>query len=261
MTLHITTITPNHIVTVSDRLISTSSVNGSKYQEIDNDLYKHIVLINKNARMTICYAGHAGLTTSPRQTLDWLTKAVSDANSRHLPIDKLLAEVAVSANHYLVQFVKLGIPADTLRLAIVASGWVGTKQFGDIQYIGVVDNCIDKYWTWAPKARPQFTFRYRHFGNYKFKDGSSITFLSNSRLGLKQRPLLRVLEKNAKEQNPRKIFDCSVEIIRAAAAMSDGTIGYNCSGIRNSRDDPGIEDFDSRINKKNLVMANTVFTL
>src|SRR5674476_1150201 len=107
MTLHITTITPNHIVSVSDRLISTSSIAGSRYQEIDNDLYKHVVLVNKGARMTICYAGHAGLTTSPRQTLDWLTRAVSDGNTRQLPIDELLAYVTMAANDYITQFVCL----------------------------------------------------------------------------------------------------------------------------------------------------------
>jgi hypothetical protein len=260
MTLHITTITPNHIISVSDRLNSTSSIAGSKYREIDNDLYKHVVLLNKSARMTICYAGHAGLTTAPRQTLDWLTRAVSDGNTRHLPIDELLAHVTIAANDYIAQFVKQGIPVDALRLVIFATGWVGTKEYGDVQYNGVIDNCIDKYWTWAPKARPKFTMRYKHFGNFKFKDGFTIAYLGNDRLGLKQRALIRVLEKYAKEENPRKIFESSVNIIRAAAAVSDGTIGYNCSGTRNSRDDPGMEVFDSRNNVKHGVMPNTIFT-
>jgi hypothetical protein len=260
MTLHITTITPNYIISVSDRLISTSYIKGSIYKEIDDDLYKHVVLLNKSARMTICYAVHAGLTTSPRQTLDWLAQAVSYANTLHLPIDKLLAHVAIAAIDYIIQFVNMGIPADALRLAIFATGWVGTKEYGDVQYNGVIDNCIDKYWTWSSKARPKFTMRYKHFGNFKFKDGFAIAYLGNDRLGLKQRALIRVLEKYAKEENPRKMFECTFDIIRAAAAESNGTIGYNCSGTRNSRDDPGLEVFDCRINVKHGVMPNTIFT-
>jgi len=102
--------------------------------------------------------------------------------------------------------------------------------------------------------------RYKHFGNFKFKDGFTIAYLGNDRLGLKQRALIRVLEKYAKEENSRKMFECSVDIIRAAAAVSNGTIGYNCSGTRNSRDDPGMEAFDSRNNVKHGVMPNTIFT-
>ena len=260
MTLHITTITPNHIISVSDRLISTWSKSDSKYLELDNDLYKHVVLLNRYTRTTVSFAGLAGLTSLPKQTLDWLTKAISDSNNSNLTIDKQLAQVAIAADAYIARFSRRGIPAEALRLAIFASGWTGTMEHGEVQYWCCIENCLDRYWTWAPKARPKFTMHFKHFGGYKFKDGFTIAYLGNDRLGLKQRAQLRVLGKYAKEENPKRIFECSVDIIRAASTVSNGTIGQNCSGTRNSKGDPGLEVFDSRNNVKFDVMPNSIFS-
>ena len=145
MTLHIITITPKHIINVSDRLISTAS--GSK-RELDNDLYKHLILITNDAVMTISFAGFAGLDYSPNQTMDWLTEVINKTSSNGFhSIEKHLSNIAIAANKYIVQFKTQRIQAEALRLAVYAVGWVGTKEYGEVQYSCVIDNCIDKWWT------------------------------------------------------------------------------------------------------------------
>jgi hypothetical protein len=263
MTLHITTITPNHIISASDKLISTWSKSDFNYLELDNDLFKYVALLNRNTRATVSFAGLAGLTSLPNQTIDWLTKALSESNTDNQMIDKQFEHIKIAADDYIARFSRRGIPAEALRLAIFASGWTGTKEYGDVPYWCCIDNCIDKYWTWAPKARPKFTMFLKHYGGYNFKDGFVTVFLGNARLGLKQRAQIRVLEKYAKKENPRKIFECSVDIIRAASAISNGTIGLNCAGERNSKGDPGIEGYLMPYNKRDdgkVRIANTVFS-
>jgi hypothetical protein len=56
MTLHVVTITPEHVLSVSDRLISTSG--GIK--ELDDDRFKHVTLQTDDARAVISFAGFAG---------------------------------------------------------------------------------------------------------------------------------------------------------------------------------------------------------
>ena len=74
MTLHIVTITPNHVICVSDRLIFTPA----GYREVDNDRYKHFLLLTDDARVIITFAGFAGILGPDEQlretTIDWLTK-------------------------------------------------------------------------------------------------------------------------------------------------------------------------------------------
>lgn len=262
MTLHITTITPYHIITVSDRLIATASESKIGYRDLDNDLYKHLILITDDARMTISFAGFAGLKSSPNQTIEWLTEVISNTSRDGFhTIEKHLSNIAIAANDYIVQYKKKRVPAAALRLAIYACGWVGTKEYGEVQYCCVIDNYIDKWWTWTPKARSKFTMRVKHYGNAKFEDGSYIAFLGNDRLGLKQRALLKVLESYARKEDPQKIFESSVSVIRAAASMSNGSIGYNCSGIRNSKGDQGIQAFDSRETAEyDTIMPNTIIS-
>lgn len=256
MTLHITTITPKHIISVSDRLIATSA----GFRELDADLYKHIILITDDSIMTICFAGFAGLVSSPNQTMDWITEVINNTSRDGFhTIEKHLSNIAITANDYIAQFKKQRVQADALRLAIYACGWVGTKEYGEIQYGCVIDNCLDKWWTWAPSARSKFTMRIKHYGDTKFEDGCYIAFLGNDRLGLKQRPQLKVLESYAREEIPRKIFEASVNVIRTAASMSNGSIGYNCSGVRNSKGDPAIESFDDRdTTVYDVVMPNII---
>lgn len=135
------------------------------------------------------------------------------------------------------------------------SGWVGQDQFNY-----VIDNCLEKAWTWSINARDSFTARFRNYGNENFKDGSYVGFLGNERLGLKQRSLRRMLDIYARREETEKIFDASVKIIRAASSQSNGTIGTNCSGLRISRNAPGIQAFDARSGELdyNIVMPNII---
>jgi len=52
MTIHINTITPNHVITVSDRLLSTPT----GHIELGDDRYKHLILICDDARVVTSVA-------------------------------------------------------------------------------------------------------------------------------------------------------------------------------------------------------------
>ena len=255
MTLHITTITPNHVVSVSDRLIATSA----GYRELDNDRYKHLLLVTDDAKVVISFAGFAGILGSDNNlketTIDWLTQEIQHTSGEgHHRINEHLTDIRDHAQDYINSLSSNRIPPTDLRLAILASGWVGPEQFNC-----VIDNCLEKAWTWSSEARTSFKTRIRNYGKAKFEDGSYTAFLGNERLGMKQRALRKLLTLNALEEEPKKIFDTSVKIIRAAATQSKGSIGVNCSGIRISRDDPGIEAYDDRNTELyDVVMPNCI---
>ena len=257
MTLHITTITPNHVVTVSDRLIVTSA----GYRELDNDRYKHLLLLTDDARVVITFAGFAGILGPDNHlkdtTIDWLTRVVQNTSREgHHGIEQHLTDIRDHAQAHIHKLRRHGIPLTDLRLAILTSGWVGCEQFNC-----VIDNCLEKAWMWSSEARTSFKARVRNYGKVRFEDGSYIAFLGNERLGMKQRALRKLLRLNALDEEPRNIFDTSVEIIRAAAAHSKGTIGVNCSGIRISRGDPGIEVYDERNTEiYDTIMPNCIFS-
>jgi len=240
MTLHITTITRNHIVRVSDRLIATSV----GYRELDDDRYKHLLLLTDDARVIITFAGFAGILGPDEQlketTIDWLTQVVRDTSREgYRGIEQHIAGIFNHAQDYINGLRRRRIPLADLRLAILISGWVGSEQFNY-----VIENCLEKAWTWSSQARASFTARVRNYGKAKFEDGSYVAFLGNERLAMKRRALHRLLTLSALREDAKEIFDASVKIIRAAAAQSKGNIGENCSGIRISRGDPGIEVYD-----------------
>lgn len=242
MTLHITTITPNHVVSVSDRLIATSA----GYRELDNDRYKHLLLLTDDARVIVTFAGFAGILEPDNHlketTIDWLTQVIQNTSREgHHGIEQHITDIWRHTQDYINRLRRRGISSTDLGLAILISGWVGSEQFNC-----VIDNCLEKAWTWSSEARTSFKARVRNYGQARFEDGSYVAFLGNERLGMKQRALRKVLTLNALNDGPKKIFDTSVKIIRAAAAQSKGRIGVNCSGIRISRDDPGIEAYDDR---------------
>ena len=256
MTLHITTITPNHVVIVSDRLVVTTG----GYRELDNDRYKHLVLITDDARAVITYAGFAGILGQDNQlgktTIDWLTDTICNTSHEgYHTIQKHMDDIRDHAQEYVDGLRAQGISLETLRLAVAAWGWIGGEQFGY-----VIDNCIDKWWTWADKARPCFRMRAKTYGNDRFRDGSHTAVLCNERLAMRQRALFRLLEIKARSEQPKEIFNVSVSIIRAAAAAPESieSIGNNCSGVRISRNDPGIEEYDDRIGKNYIVMSNFI---
>lgn len=257
MTLHIVTVTPNHVVSVSDRLIATSA----GYRELDNDSYKHLLLITDDARVIISFAGFAGILGSDNNlketTIDWLTHVIQQTSGEgHHRIDQHLTDIRDRAKDYIHSLRNSGIPPTDLCLTILASGWVGPEQFNC-----VIDNCLEKAWRWSSEARPSFKTRVRNYAKAKFEDGSYVAFLGNERLGMKQRALRKLLALNALDEEPKKIFDTSVKIIRAAAAQSKGSIGVNCSGIRISRSDPGIEAYDDRNTEiYDMVMPNFIIS-
>lgn len=242
MTLHILTITPNHVICVSDRLISTST----GYTELDNDKYKHLLLTTNDARVSISFAGFAGILGKNSElnetTIDWLTQVIQNTSKAgYHDINKHLIDIRDCIQNHIDRLAKLRIPSKDLRLALLISGWIGSEQFGC-----VIDNCLEKAWTWSSEARTSFKVRVRNYSNAKFEDGSYISFLGNERLAMRQRALIKVLELHARNEEPKNIFNASVNIIRAVAELSDGTVGINCSGIRMSRNDPGIEIYDDR---------------
>ena len=251
MTLHVVTITPNHIISVSDRLISRLSDSGTEFVEIDNDMDKQFILVTDEARMTISYAGFAGTSKSPKSTIKWLIDVIQNTSMRGIHNTKQhLGIIGDAVNKYISQFRGQGYPDEVLRLAIFASGWLNTKEYGELTYNYVIDNCLDPHHVWATKARPQFIHRHKLYVNEKFKEGFLTIFLGDDRLGQQQRSLLRVLEKYSEEDNPKMIFNSSVDLIRSAASASKGNIGYNCIGIRNSKGDNGLESYDSRTDSK-----------
>jgi len=257
MTLHIATIMPNHVIVVSDRLIATLA----GYRELDNDSYKHLLLVTDDAKVIISFAGFAGILGSDNNlketTIDWLIQVIQRTSGEgYHRINEHLTDIRDYAQGYINSLSNNRIPPTDLHLVILASGWVGPEQFNC-----VFDNCLEAAWTWAREARPSFKTRIRNYGKAKFEDGSYTAFLGDERLGMKQRALRKLLILNTLDEEPKKIFDTSVKIMRAVATQSKGSIGVNCSGVRISRDDPGIETYDDRNTEiYGVVMPNCIIS-
>lgn len=242
MTLHIVTITPNHVISVSDRMISTSR----GHVEVDDDRFKHVTLQTEDARVVISFAGFAGILGRDGKLtetmVDWLTGVLRDTmEAGYHGIDRHLTDIRDQANRYIGNL-KTRYPRLDLRLAILVSGWIGPDAFNC-----VIDNCLEGRWTWAKNARDSFKVRVRNYRGAKFEDGSYIAFLGDERLGLKQRSLLTLLHLRARQEDINGIFDASVQIIRAASAISNGTIGEKCSFIHIPRDVPLFEARHDRL--------------
>lgn len=251
MTLHVVTRTPNHILTVSDRTISTIRMSDGKIsiRELDDDRFKHVTLQTNDARAVISFAGFAGLLDREGKvietTVDWLTSVLEDSmKARHYGIDQHLNNIRDQINKHVGNLRKK-YPTFDLRLAILIMGWTGVIGFGC-----VIDNCIKERWEWEENARDSFTTRIRRYTGAKYKVGSTVAFLCNERLALKQRPLIRLLHQHAKKEDIEAMFNTSVQIIRAAAAISGGTIGEKCSGICISRNTPGFRALHDRVDRR-----------
>jgi hypothetical protein len=260
MTLHVTTITPKHIVSVSDRLIATSS----GFKELDRDRYKHLTLLTPDARVLITFAGFAGVADSNKNIketiLDHITQTLGATSSRgkHQVLTHLLS-IKENTEKYISKLHNQGLQWADLRLAIAVWGVVGTKEYGPVQYSCLIDNCLSNKFNWLNKASSSFRMRHKFFIQNAFERGCQIFFLGNDLLARRQRALIRLLKKHAKMEETKKMFETSVRIIRAVQPQSNGTVGYNCSGIRITKDDPGIEVYDDReYTEWEVVMPNCV---
>lgn len=257
MTLHINTITPNHIISVSDRLLSTST----GYIQDSNDRYKHLILITDDARVIVTFSGFAGIIGKngalEESTIDWLTNVIMNTarDGRHKLWEDHIKDIKNDAEKRIEKLQsQYKIPLSKLQLAIFIAGDYKGDLFGFI-----IDNSIEKFWTWAKVARTSFRTAYKNYSMEKFEDGCYIGFLGNERLAMKQRVLLRSLERYARNEDIKNIFQTSVNIIRAVSKISKGSVGWNCSGVRITRNNPGIEAFDSRDAKKySIVMPNCI---
>ena len=245
MTLHIRTITPNHVITVSDRLLYTPA----GYIELGDDRYKHLVLICDDARVAVSFAGIAGIPKPNNNgnldlhegTINWLTEVIQKTSKNAHGINQHINEIRNQVQDRIVFLMgKYHLPWSVAKLAIQICGWIGDEQFDC-----VVDNCLDNQWQ-AGKTRKSFKTRHRTYRNDSFEDGSWISFLGQKNLAEQQGSLCDNLTQVARREDPKAIFDASVAIIRAAAVKSNGSIGYNCSGIRISRNDPYIQALDDR---------------
>ncbi len=257
MTLHINTITPNHIISVSDRFLSTST----GYIEDATDRYKHFILITDDARVIVTFSGFAGIVGKngalEKSTIDWLTNVIMDTahDGRHKLWEDHIKDIKNDAEKRIEKLhTQDRIPLSKLQLAIFIAG----DYKGDL--IGfIIDNSIEKNWTWAKVSRPSFRTAYKNYSMEKFEGGCYIAFLGNERLAMKQRVLLRLLKRYACNEDIKNIFQTSVNIIRAVSKISEGSVGWNCSGVRITRNNPGIEAFDDRDTKKyNMVMPNCI---
>lgn len=252
MTLHVVTITPNQIVSVSDRLLSTtltSKNNTVSYLKLDDDRYKHFVLQTDDGRCIISFTGFAGIIVNRNKiyeaTIDWLTNIVMESQQLGYHImDEHLNAIRTKVNQHTDKL-KKQYPQSDFRLAILVSGWVNTQAFSCL-----IDNCIESKWTWSEKARDSFTTSIRNYSNAKFEDGSYITFLGDMRLAMQQRSLRKQLTLKAKEENTKEMIDTSVQLIRATSLKSNGTIGNKCTGIYMSRNEPGFGVVDHRDDPK-----------
>jgi hypothetical protein len=260
MTIHILTITPNHVITVSDRLIYTPS----GYIELGDDRYKHLILICDNARVVTSFAGIACIVFPSRkgksfvkhETIDWITKVFQETSKKAHGIDDHLNDLRDQIQPHIDSLKqKYNLQSDKLKLAIQISGWVGVSQFNC-----VIDNYLDTSCL-SSTIRPQFKTRHKIYGNEISKNRSSIFVIGREFLNEKKADLFDELVKISKKEKPKEIFQASVKIIRAAAINSNGRVGMNCSGVRISRNDPGIEAFDDRDQSVwDVVMPNTVLS-
>ena len=236
MTLHILVITPNHVVSVSDRLVTVS--DGSV-----DEMYKHFTLVTDDARVIFSIVGFAGIK-GQETTIDWLLHEIlTTCRNGYHGIEQHLQDVRKHAQGYINRFRARGIPWENLQLGIMASGWVRSEQFNV-----VIDNGLERWWTWASKARPSFKTRIRNYVEYGLPAGCAIGYFGHERNALKQRRLRQLMTFYARKEEIKKVVRIAVEIIRSVAKQG-GRVGVDCDAIRISRGDPGIQIFTYRGNK------------
>ena len=230
-----------------------------------DDRYKHLVLICDDARVVISFAGIAGIIYPSKkgpsilkhETIDWLTEVLRQTSKKSHRIDDHLNDLRDQIQPHIAKLKKqCNLSSDALKFAIQISGWVGKSQFDC-----VIDNYLDSHVRAGP-TRQYFETRYKIFEDKMFEDGSKILIIGEEYLKKENDYLCQELLFEASLRgDPKEIFATSVKIIRTAAADSNGCVGLNCSGIKISRNDPGIECFDKRDEPIwDVVMPNTIYS-
>jgi hypothetical protein len=112
----------------------------------------------------------------------------------------------------------------------------------------------------AGHARPTFTTRFKTYENEKFEDGSYVFIIGQEYLADTLEDSCKRLTNGARNGNPREIFITSVEVIRTAAKNST-SVGNNCSGVKITFNDPGIQVFNARDESIwETVMPNIIYS-
>jgi hypothetical protein len=257
VTLHITPLTPHHVVSVYDRLIYAAG----RYLELADDRYKHFVLICDDAKVAVSFAGFAGVLTQTSgaekvvdDTLDWLTSVATDTSRSYHDLDSHLNQFRDAAKPHLEKVRSAhGIPLRHQQLAIQICGWKYNTQFNC-----VIENYMNHKCE-VLQARESFTTWIKTYDADPFDAGSYVFFLGQRDAAMRQTSACAHLNKIALTGDPKRIFKSSVALIRAAAKDSPSSIGGNCSGLRLTGGDPGIEVFDDRPGTKwDVVMPNVV---
>jgi len=245
MTLHVTTITPSHVVSVCDRLLYTPG----RYIELGDDTYKHFILICDDAKAAVSFAGFAGIISRTpdgrdiliEDTLDWLTDLATQGSKSFHDLDSHLNQFRDSAQPHLDELQrKYTLSAEDRRLAIQICGWKYHTQFNC-----VIHNYMDHHCN-VVETRDSFTTHIKTYEDEPFDDGSCIFFLGQRAIAIHDTTSCAHLNDVAATNDAKAIFDSSVALVRAAAVKSPSSIGTNCSGLRLTRDDPGIQVFDDR---------------
>jgi hypothetical protein len=252
MTLHITTFTPFHIITVSDRLLSCGS---DIHVELADDQDKYFALFCKDARVVVSFTGHAGRPSYAGDgsyrlvdsTIDWLTDLASKAPSKDLNshVNRLRDEAQLYVSN-------LANGGASVPLGIQVCGWKSETQFNC-----VIENCMDENFMWGA-ASDSITTRSKIFSQWSPNDEAHILILGPQRnIALSESKEHGILKRAAMTNDPRAIFDASVALIRAVALKNPTRVGTNCSGIRMSRNNKFNEIYEDR-NSSRRVAPNVV---
>lgn len=243
MTLHIRTITPDHIIYASDRLLYTPP---EFYVELQDDQYKHLLFVCDNAKAVIGFTGFAGTSGNSgmlkESTTGWIKDVLLATSKKSHDLNIHLSDLAKLMQRrvdYLRS--KYRFDMEDLKVAVQVSGWCQEGPFDCI-----VENYQNQH-CHSEKTRDKFTVRIKkYFDPSDFSDGPQIMIQGERALADRQAELFEELEGVASTGEPKLIFDTSVKLIRAVAGESNGTVGFNCSGARLSRDDPFMECYDDR---------------
>lgn len=259
MTLHVTVKTEKHIVTACDRLISTEKGE----IEMGQDLYKHLVFICDGFRGVVSFSGFAGITKDTgdsskmileEATLDWITDVLSQTQVENHGFQdhiEMLGREMQPRIEYIMR--KFSRPMSKLGIAVQVTGWCGDHIFS-----WFVDNYMDERMR-SQQPRSRFKVHYKLESPEELRTGPKIMILGRNDLISHDKREFLELRHACASPDPKDIWRAAVALIRSVAPASNGGVGFNCSGLRLTARDPGIEGFDSRDDSIwDCVMPNVV---